>query len=200
MAGNFDPQPIVIEREFVRLEPLDHRHADDLFEAGKDPSVWEYLTRPAFHDPDDAFSWIGQTLALAETGAEVPFAIVHRESNKAVGSTRFMDIRRRDRALEIGWTWLTPAVQRTAVNTECKYLLLEHAFDVHGANRVCLKTDKLNENSQRAIERIGGMKEGILRQDRITHTGRVRDSVYYSIIDTEWPEVKNKLLHILGVR
>ena len=121
------------------------------------------------------------------------FAIVEAASGRAVGSTRFLDILRAHRALEIGWTWVGASFQRTAINTECKLLLLGHAFDGHGAHRVTLKTDARNLRSQRAIERIGGVREGVLRRHRVCWDESVRDTVYYGIVDHEWPQVKARL-------
>ena len=138
-------------------------------------------------------AWILKSQATAATGAEVPFAIVLNETNRAVGSTRYMDIRPDHRGLEIGWTWLAPEVQRTRVNTETKYLLLRHAFEGLGAIRVQLKTDARNLRSQRAIERLGGVMEGVHRRHMQMHDGHIRDTVYYSILDTEWPTVKSKI-------
>jgi RimJ/RimL family protein N-acetyltransferase len=123
----------------------------------------------------------------------VAFAIVSAASGAAVGSTRFLNIERPHRALEIGWTWIGPAWQRSAINTECKLLLLGHAFEQLGAHRVTLKTDARNLRSQRAIERVGGVREGVLRRHRVCWDGFVRDSVYYGIIDGEWPQVKSRL-------
>ena len=127
------------------------------------------------------------------TGREIAFAIIHKSDKRAIGSTRFLDIQPAHRTLEIGWTWIGTKYQRTAVNTECKYLLLSYAFEKLGAVRVQLRTDTRNEKSQKAIERIGAVKEGVLRKSHTTHTGFIRDSVYYSIIDDEWPAVKQRL-------
>ena len=191
----FDPHPVTLELAdgAARLETLDLRHAADLVEAGDHPQVWLYLPRPAFRDQEDCSSWIAEALAAQAAGDQLPFAIVERKSGKAIGSTRYLEIRRRDRAIEIGWTWINPAYQRSSINTECKLLLLEHAFERHGALRVQLKTDRRNKRSQTAIERIGAKKEGVLRQHMIAGDGALRDSVYYSILDSEWPAVRAKL-------
>jgi RimJ/RimL family protein N-acetyltransferase len=177
---------------------LEPRHAADLFAAGRDEATWVYMPRPALRSVEDAESMIRQALVDAAAGGEVAFAILEAASERAVGSTRFLDIQRAHRALEIGWTWIGKPWQRTAINTECKLLLLGHAFDVHGAHRVTLKTDARNERSQRAIERIGGVREGVLRRHRICWDGSVRDSVYYGIVDAEWPQVKTRLGAMLG--
>jgi RimJ/RimL family protein N-acetyltransferase len=132
-------------------------------------------------------------LSRQAQGTDLPFAVIHLQAGCAIGATRYMEIRPKDLALEIGGTWYAPAYQRTAVNTECKYLLLRHAFEEWGCVRVQFKTDLLNERSQRAIERLGAVREGVLRHHMITPEGRLRDSVYYSILDSEWPAVKARL-------
>ncbi len=132
-----------------------------------------------------------------ESGAQIPFAIVHAQSGAAIGSTRYLDLRPAHRALEIGWTWIATAHQRTPVNTECKLLLLEHAFETLGAVRVQFKTDARNMRSQTAIARIGGCREGVLRKSLILWDGFIRDSAYFSIVDDEWPAVKRRLLDVL---
>jgi len=186
-------EPVILEGKLVRLEPLGAQHAKDLF-AAQDASVWRYM---AFKSDSisqaDIETWIRLALKNREQGTEMPFAIIDRASNTAIGSTRYMDIRPHDRGLEIGWTWLAPATRRTGINTECKYLLFGHAFEKLGAIRVQLKTHHLNEVSQRAIERIGAVKEGVLRNHIIMPDGSYRHSVYYSILDSEWPAVKARL-------
>ena len=137
--------------------------------------------------------WIDEAWKLAATGEQLPFAIVDPETGRAVGSTRYLDIHRNWRTLEIGWTWLAASVQRSAVNTETKLMLLKHAFEDQGALRVQFKTDARNLRSQQAIERLGAVKEGVLRKYRIAHDGYVKDGVFYSILDTEWPAVKERL-------
>lgn len=193
-----NPTPVVLAGSVVRIEPLTERHAPDLLAAADDPNIWTYL--PAYQPKSlgDMQAWISDALAGAAGGEQSPFAIVVLANERAVGSTRFLEIRRDARALEIGWTWLATPVQRSAVNTECKLLLLRHAFEVLGALRVQFKTDRRNLRSQRAIERLGAVKEGILRKHRINHDGFVRDSVYYSIVDDEWPDIKAKLLQRLA--
>ncbi|HEV8599127.1 MAG TPA: GNAT family protein [Gemmatimonadales bacterium] len=188
-----NPTPLVLAGSVVRLEPLTERHAPDLLAAADDPNIWMYL--PAYQPKSlaDMQAWIRAALASAASGEQIPFAIVALANDRAVGSTRFLEIRREDRALEIGWTWLATPVQRSAVNTECKLLLLRHAFEALGALRVQFKTDRRNLRSQRALERLGAVKEGILRKQRINHDGFVRDAVYYSIVDDEWPDVKARL-------
>jgi len=186
----FDPKPVTLEGAHVRLEPLALAHAGALFELGRDPSIWRWLTTPEFTSLDGAREWLRKVIGHKD---EIPFAIVHRASGAIAGSTRYMDIKREDRGLEIGGTWLGVNYMRTAVNTECKYLLLKHAFEAFGAARVQLKTDLRNERSQKAIERIGARREGVLRRHKLTRDGFIRDSVFFSVIDSEWPEVKRRL-------
>ena len=188
-----NPTPVVLYGEHVRLEPLDHRHAEELFEASQDDEVWRYMPVPRPAEPAALVELIDKAWKAASQGAEIPFAVIDSESDRAVGSTRFLEIRRPDRALEIGWTWLAPAAQRTVVNTETKFLLLRHAFEDLGAIRVQLKTDGRNVRSQRSIERLGAKKEGVLRKHRFTWDGIYRDTVYYSILADEWPDVKHRL-------
>jgi N-acetyltransferase len=194
----FDPRPTTLSGAHAVLAPLHHRHAADLFAAGHDDATWTHMPRPALRSVEDAASMIRQALIEAEAGGEVAFVILEAASGRAVGSTRFLDIQRAHRALEIGWTWLGQPWQGTAINTECKLLLLGHAFEGHGAHRVTLKTDARNLRSQRAIERIGGVREGVLRRHRVCWDGSVRDSVYYGIVDGEWPDVKARLRAMLG--
>ncbi len=185
-------EPITLEGRWVRLEPLAYHHAAGLAEAARDEEIWRYM--PAkLTTIEQIKHWITETLALQATGAVLPFAIVERAEGRAIGSTRYLNIMPRDRGLEIGWTWLGRAAWRTAVNTECKYLLLRHAFETLDCIRVQFKTDQRNERSRRAIERIGGQFEGILRQHMVLPDGSYRDSAFYSIIDAEWPAVKAKL-------
>lgn len=191
MPPEFDPRPITLEGRHVRLEPLAPRHADALgAAAAADLEIWRYMPVRLFEDRDGASAWILATLKEARFGAVVPFATVERASGLAVGSTRIFDIHRADRGLEIGWTWIGRPWQRTPVNTESKYLLLRHAFEDLGAMRVQFKTDARNLQSQRALERIGAVREGVLRKQRVNWDGHIRDSVYYSILDDEWPRVK----------
>jgi len=182
----FDPRPVVLEGEHVRLEPLAPSHAEDLLAAGGDDDTWRYMPIPALKTIDDALAMIRAAEAEMREGREVAFAIVERASGRAIGSTRYLDLQREHRGLEIGWTWIGPAWRRTPVNTECKELLLRHAFEDLGAYRVTFKTDARNLRSQRAIERIGGVREGVLRRHRVCWDGSMRDSVYYGILDSEW--------------
>ena len=191
------PAPIVLKGEHARLEPLDAKHAAGLFAIGQDEKIWRYLLRPKLESVADAQDFIENALRMAATGSQLPFAIIDQKNNQVAGSTRYLDIRPSDRAIEIGSTWLGRAFQRTAINTECKYLLLCHAFEDLEAVRVTLKTDGRNEQSQRAIERLGAVREGVLRKHMVMWDGYVRDTVYYSILNNEWPAVKKRLERFL---
>lgn len=185
--------PVILQGAHARLEPLTLAHADDLFAVGQDAEIWHYMPVPPPRQVDDVRAWIAAALELHARGATLPFAIVDVKTQRAVGSTRYLDISARDRHVEIGWTWLGKAFWRTPINTECKYLLLAHAFETLQCIRVALKTDLRNERSQRAIERIGGAREGVLRRVVIMHDGYERSTVYYSILDVEWADVKKRL-------
>ncbi|MYC28482.1 MAG: GNAT family N-acetyltransferase, partial [Chloroflexi bacterium] len=174
-----DPQPIVLSGSRVRLEPIQPRHASDLYQVGRDEVIWRHLTTPPFGSLGDAENWVQMCVNRMADGSRVQFAVVLPDENKAIGSTGYLDIDRTNRTLEVGMTWYGLDYQRTFVNTECKYTLLKHAFDDQGARRVCIKTDVNNTRSRRAIERIGGVQEGILRNHRINRDGSNRDSVYY---------------------
>ncbi len=188
-----NPRPVILEGTHARLEPLAPAHADGFHAAGGDPEIWRYLPRGPFRDVDDVRGWIAEALSAAAEGREVPFAIVARGPGCVAGSTRYLDIRPADRALEIGSTWIGAPWQRTALNTECKYLLLRHAFEDLGAVRVQLKTDARNLRSQAAIERLGALREGTLRKHMVVRDGYVRDSVFFSVTDHDWPGVKARL-------
>ncbi len=186
-------EPVTLEGSVVRLEPLSVAHAEGLYSAAQDESIWRWMPTKLAGSRERIELWIAQALQAQERGTDLPFATVLRETGAIVGGTRYLNISRRDRGLEIGWTWLNPRVQRTAVNSECKYLLLRHAFETLGAIRVQLKTDSRNTISQRAIERLGAVREGTLRKQMILEDGYQRDTVMYSILDTEWPAVRAHL-------
>ncbi|HBZ83426.1 MULTISPECIES: GNAT family N-acetyltransferase [Brevibacillus] len=181
--------PLVLTGVNVTLAPLELRHAEDLYEAGRFPDIWG-LTQGRIQSLEDAKEYVSKAL---EQKNAFPFVIVEQKTQKAVGSTRFYDISIPNKSLEIGSTWLTPAMWRTSINTEAKYLLLKYCFETAGAIRVQLKTDSRNVRSQKAIERLGAVKEGILRNHMILPDGYVRDTIYYSILDREWPAVKARL-------
>jgi RimJ/RimL family protein N-acetyltransferase len=187
------PAPITLEGPHARLEPLAALHSSDLFLAAQDDALWRYMPIPRPRSQADVERMIAEALEAQERGEQLPFAIVERASGRAVGSTRYLDIRAPHRGLEIGWTWITPAHQRTALNSECKRLLLAHAFETLGCLRVQLKTDLRNLQSQAAIERLGARKEGVLRKHQVLWDGYVRDSVLYSITDEQWPAVRSRL-------
>jgi N-acetyltransferase len=190
-------RPIQLVGNFVTLDPLEITHVPALFEAANYPAVWAYMPFKV-KTLEDMGQLVGEALAVRDQGSELPFVITDRQTGSVIGSTRYLDISSANRSLEIGWTWLSPAVWRTPVNTECKLLLLRHAFETLDVIRVQLKTDARNLRSQRAIERIGGVREGVLRRQRILSDGFVRDSVYYSILAEEWPGVRSRLLERLS--
>jgi N-acetyltransferase len=186
--------PVTLEGSVVRLEPVRGEHAEVFWELAKDSldDIFQWIPY-RMKTRDDFQRLIEKAFNEQERGESIVFATVERASGKVIGSTRFMNIDRVNRRVEIGSTWIAPAWQRTAVNTEAKYLMLQHAFEVWKCFRVELKTDALNLKSRNAIMRIGAKEEGTLRRHVLTWTGRVRDSVYFSILDTEWPEVKSAL-------
>ena len=194
----FDVRPVLLENTWVRLEPLQPHHADALFAIGQHAGDWAWMPHGCFTSIEQTRSWIADALALQEKGEQVSFVIIDRNSGAVAGSTRFLNIRRRDRGLEIGWTWLGRDFQRSAVNTATKLLMLQHAFDTLGALRVELKTDARNLRSQAAIARLGATREGVFRRHMIVQDGVVRDTVYFSITDLDWPRVRDGLLQKLG--
>jgi RimJ/RimL family protein N-acetyltransferase len=183
-------EPVVLEGSVVRLEPLRLEHAQGLYNRGRVQVDWAFLPRACFVDLADTRHWIEEALLAP---GHLPFAIVDRAKGVAVGSTRYLAIRPEHRSLEIGWTWLGQEWQRTAANTEAKLLLLTHAFEQLGCVRVEFKTDARNERSQRALLRIGATREGVMRHHMIVQHNYLRDSVYFSVIATEWPGVKARL-------
>ena len=195
MAGLLTPlqiAPVTLTGRFVRLEPLTREHIGALSRVAYDPSIWTWMPTTV----DDLASlerWLDEALAAERAGTALPFATILRDGDVAIGSTRFMNISARDGRVEIGGTWIAPAHQRSVVNTEAKYLMLRHAFETLGATRVELKTHAKNEKSRRAIERIGGVYEGMHRKHMLHQDGTRRDTVWYSILDEEWPGVKERL-------
>lgn len=185
--------PVVLTGGFVRLEPMTEAHIPGLAEIGAGQTFWDFMLYGNINTVDDMRNWVLDILSRAEKGTDLPFAVIHLASNRIAGATRYLNIVPKDRGLEIGGTWYGSEFQRTPVNTECKYLLLRHAFETLGCIRVQLKTDLRNERSQKAIERLGAVKEGVLRNHMILPDGRIRHSVFYSVLDSEWPEVKKKL-------
>ena len=189
----FEVKPVTLEGNSLRIEPLAQEHAQGLFNRGQHRADWDYMARASFVDMADTRQWIDEALGTSD---QVPFAIVETVKGKVVGSTRYMNIRNDHKSLEIGWTWLGQEWQRTQVNTDVKLLLLSHAFERLGCLRVEFKTDERNLRSQRALERIGATREGVLRQHMIVQKDFPRNSVYFSVIDSEWPEVKKRLVQL----
>jgi RimJ/RimL family protein N-acetyltransferase len=186
-------KPVLLTGTHVRLEPMSEAHIPGLAEIGVGQPFWDFMLYGNINTVDDMRSWVQDILSRATKGTDLPFVVIHLASGRVAGATRYLNIEPQNRALEIGGTWYGPEFQRTVVNTECKYLLLGHAFESLKCIRVQLKTDQRNERSQRAIERIGAVKEGVLRNHMILPDGRYRHSVFYSILDTEWPDVKKRL-------
>jgi len=183
----------------VRLEPLSEIHIPGLCKIGFDPSIWRWMLYGEINTEEKMRQFVVDLLDRQLKGNDLPFAVIYRPNNEVAGCTRFMEIRREDRGLEIGGTWYGLKYQRSVVNTECKYLLLRHAFEVYGCIRVQFKTDLRNLRSQKAIKRIGAVQEGILRNHIIRPDGIIRHTVFYSILDNEWPEVKIKLENLLSI-
>jgi RimJ/RimL family protein N-acetyltransferase len=178
-----------LEGALVRVEPLAERHKAGLEEAATDPQIWRWLPLDACASPEAFERWWADAIAHSVAGTEAAFAIVDRGSGAVLGSTRYCALSPEHRGLEIGWTWLSPASWRTGVNVETKLLLLGYAFETLGCIRVELKTDARNERSRAAIAGIGAQFEGILRAHRVLADGTLRDSAYYSVLDSEWPAV-----------
>ncbi len=188
-----DVIPVTLAGRVVRLEPLAETHIPDLAMVGLDEKIWHYMRYGKVETSDQLGQWVQELLLLQAAGTDLPFAVIYLPSGRAIGSTRYLEIDHENRSLEIGGTWYGLDYQGTLVNTESKYLLLKHAFEVLGCVRVWFKTDRRNLRSQRAIARLGAVKEGVLRNHMILPDGYIRDSVMYSILPTEWPQVKLKL-------
>jgi|SRR5690349_7196674 len=191
-------EPVVLTGKHIRLEPLDEAHVPGLAEVGNDPSIWLYNPYGKALDETAMQGWVRSALRHREEGTEQPFVVVHLASGEVAGTTRYMDIRPAHRGLEIGATWYGAAFRRTVVNTEAKYLLLRHAFETLACIRVQFKADSRNERSLKAIERIGAVREGVLRNHIIMPDGVYRHSVFFSILDNEWPAVKIRLEEFLA--
>jgi RimJ/RimL family protein N-acetyltransferase len=190
-------EPVTLQGQYVRLEPLKMEHFDALWAVGQDPELWQW-TPYQINTPEKMRTYIRAALDGQELGVALPFVTIEQKADQVVGSTRFGNIDAPNQRVEIGWTWIGQPWQRTPVNTEAKYLMLQHAFEVWHCIRVELKTDRLNQRSRAAILRLGAREEGIFRHHMITESGRLRDSVYYAIINDEWPEVKSRLQHLLA--
>lgn len=188
---------VTLEGTHVCLEPLQLSYLDDLCEIGLESTLWEWTTTKVLTRVDMA-AYVELALAEREQGTMLPFVTIAKDTGTVVGSTRFGNIDLHNRRLEIGWTWVAPAWQRTAINTEAKLLMLRHAFEVLQCHRVELKTDALNTRSRNAIARLGAIQEGIFRKHMQVDDGRIRDTVYFSIIDTQWPAVESTLMDKLS--
>jgi len=197
MATEMVVFPVTLEGAYVRLEPLARAHLAGLAEVGLDQELWRWIPTPV-RTQEEMAAYIEAALGEQERGESLPFAIAEKTTGRAIGSTRYGNIDRTHHRVEIGWTWVAREWQRTAMNTEAKYLLLRHAFETLGCMRVELKTDSLNARSRAAILRIGASEEGIFRNHMITASGRLRHTVYFSIIDSEWPAAKARLEAILS--
>jgi N-acetyltransferase len=188
-----DPRPVTLAGRRVRMEPLDlARHLDGLLQVGLEAELWrwtqdECVTREALVE------YLERALEEQRDGRSLPFATVDLVSGRIAGSTRFGSIDRRNRHVEIGWTWVGKPFQRSHVNTEAKFLMMRHAFEDLGCARVELKTNVLNEKSRNAMKRIGCVEEGVLRKHAVNMHGVWRDTIYYSVLDTEWPQVRARL-------
>ncbi len=189
--------PVTLEGRVVRLAPLGRHHLDALCAVGLEPSLWA-LTTISVATREDMRAYVESALTEQAAGTAIPFATVERASGTVVGSTRFANAVPEHARVEIGWTWIAAPWQRTAVNTEAKYLMLRHAFEVLGCRRVELKTSARNLRSQAAMRRIGATEEGTLRKHMINADGSARHSVYFSVIDDEWPQVRARLEALLG--
>lgn len=193
-------QPVTLTAPLVRLEPLAEAHLPDLAAVGLDERIWRYMRYGNIHTEAQMRTWVQLLLELQKAGSDLPFVVIWLPTGRAVGCTRYMNISLEHRALEIGGTWYGTEYQGTLVNPSCKYLLLTHAFERLGCIRVQFKTDRRNERSQRAIERLGAVKEGTLRNHMLLEDGTLRDSVFYSILPGEWPPIKARLEAILGLQ
>jgi RimJ/RimL family protein N-acetyltransferase len=189
--------PITLEGRLVRLVPLSTDHIEALWRAGNDPDLWR-LTSSRVQSPEDMRRYVETALAEQERGTSIVFSTVEKKTAAIVGSTRFGNIASEHKRVEVGWTWVTFAWQRTYVNTEAKLLMFGHAFEEWGCNRVELKTSALNMRSRKSMLRLGLKEEGTLRRHMINPDGTVRDTVYFSVIAEEWPEMKARLRGMLG--
>jgi RimJ/RimL family protein N-acetyltransferase len=194
----FDPRPVTLGGTHVRLEPLRREHAAELFAVAHEEDIWRLMLVPMPRDVAQLERWIAAALEEQTLGNQVPFLTRRVKDGAPIGSTRFLHIDRGNKTAEIGWTFLSQDARRTAANTEAKYLQLRHLFEDLGAHRVWLQTDKLNLRSQRAMERLGAVREGEHRDDRISHDGRIRTSVVYGITRNDWPSVRDRLRGLLA--
>ena len=192
-------EPVILTGRLIQLVPLAEGHIPDLAQAGEDPAIWRYFNMPVGWTATEAnmAHFVRELLNRRARGTELPFAVSLRETGRAIGMIRYADIDARHRHLEVGGTWYGTPYQRTGVNTECRYLILRHAFEALGCLRVQFKVDLRNERSLRALERIGAVREGVLRQHMVMPDGHCRDSVVFSILDREWLAVKAHLQRLM---
>ncbi|MBX3120303.1 MAG: GNAT family N-acetyltransferase [Fimbriimonadaceae bacterium] len=191
------PLPVTLKGQTAILAPLDLDHTDALFEIAQDEAIWRWMLVKQPETVGEMESIVRTALKAQAEGHQVPFVVQLRDTGKVVGATRYMSIRHAERGLEIGWTWYAKDHRRTALNTECKLMLLQHAFEELGAVRVELKTDERNQPSRTAILRIGAQFEGILRNYQTRHDGFVRNTAMFAITNQDWPSVKERLLGFL---
>ena len=196
MHGPVDLQPITLRGAHAELVPLEPEHAPALWRAGADPEIWRWMPF-AIHSGAEMVTFVARILDMQARGQTLPFAIFATDEPEPIGSTSYLAADAQHKRIEIGATWLSARWQRTAINTECKYLLLRHAFEMLGCMRVEFKTDANNARSRTALRRIGATEEGTLRRHMLLSDGRVRDSVYYSVLDVEWPAVEQRLRTML---
>jgi RimJ/RimL family protein N-acetyltransferase len=189
-SGPMDVRPLTLEGSLIRLEPLSRSHLADLTEAATDASVWRWMAERN-DTPAAMRAWLDRAMQAGE--AQLPFATIERSSSRAVGSTRYLAIERSHRRLEIGWTWLAATARGRGLNDEAKLLLLRHAFETLGCQRVEFKTDARNERSRGALSGIGATYDGTFQKHMLNHDGRVRDSAWYRVLDDEWPSVERRL-------
>jgi RimJ/RimL family protein N-acetyltransferase len=189
--------PIILEDEYVALVPIENAHIDGLFEAGQDPSVWQWTTASYCGTLDQAGDWVKSCLEKVRLGAQQTFVIVDKVADKIVGSSSYLNVALEHKSIEIGYTFLSPLAQKTHINRRCKLLLLQHAFETLNLNRVAFQTHEKNQRSRQAISGIGAGFEGIMRNNRIQHDGSMRSSAIYSILRTEWPQTRINLLNKL---
>lgn len=185
--------PVTLTGRIVHLAPMTYAHIPDLVEAGRDESIWKYMIYGDLSSAEGMSGWVREILHRQSTGTDMAFVVILQENERVVGATRYMEMRPLHRSLEIGGTWIAPEYHRTGVNTECKYLMLKHAFEKMTCIRVQFKVDARNKQSIAAIERLGAIREGVLRNHYILQDGSYRDSVYFSILDREWPAARIRL-------
>jgi RimJ/RimL family protein N-acetyltransferase len=184
---------IILEGKVIRLEPLTTAHITGLAAAGRDDSIWRYMVYGNLSNLEKMGKWVNDLLIQQAAGTDLPFTVIQNKTGNIIGATRFLEMQPRHRSLEVGGTWYSPEFQGTAVNPECKFLLLKYAFEEMQCIRVQFKADLRNEHSIHALEKLGAVREGVLRNHMILPDGIIRDSVYFSILDREWPDVRIRL-------